>query len=54
MQTDVAKNAPPKEEIKGRILTTKANATASRTFWKISNDDYLKLQCFSEDFLCNV
>ena len=50
MQRDVAKNALPKEEIKGRIITTKANATASRTFLKISNDDCLKLQCSSEDF----
>ena len=32
-----------------RILTTRANATAGRTFLKISNDDCLKLQCFSEE-----
>ena len=31
------------------LVTTRANATASRTFLKISNDDCLKLQCFSEE-----
>ena len=32
------------------LVTTRANATASRTFLKISNDDCLKLQCSTEDF----
>ena len=31
------------------LVTTRANATESRTFLKISNDDCLKLQCFSEE-----
>ena len=31
------------------LITTRANATESRTFLKISNDDCLKLQCFSEE-----
>ncbi|CAH3188890.1 unnamed protein product [Porites lobata] len=30
------------------LVTTRANATQSRTFLKISNDDCLELQCFSE------
>ena len=31
------------------LVTTRANAIASRTFLKISNDDCLKLECFSEE-----
>ena len=31
------------------LVTTRANATESKTFLKISNDDCLKLQCFSEE-----
>ena len=31
------------------LVTTRANATQSRTFLKISSDDCLKLQCFSEE-----
>ena len=31
------------------LVTTRANATESRTFLKISNDDCLKLHCFSEE-----
>ena len=31
------------------LVTTRANATQSRTFLKISRDDCLKLQCFSEE-----
>ena len=31
------------------LVTTRANATESKTFLKISNDDCLMLQCFSEE-----
>ena len=31
------------------LVTTRANATESKTFLKISNDDCLNLQCFSEE-----
>ena len=31
------------------LVTTRVNATESKTFLKISNDDCLKLQCFSEE-----
>ena len=31
------------------LVTTRANATQSRTFLKISSGDCLKLQCFSEE-----
>ena len=31
------------------LVTTRANAIVSRTFLKISNDDCLKLECFSEE-----
>ena len=31
------------------LVTTRANATASKTFLKISNDDCLKLECFGEE-----
>ena len=31
------------------LVTTRANATQSRTFLKISSDDCLKLHCFSEE-----
>ena len=31
------------------LVTTRANATEASTFLKISNDDCLKLQCFSEE-----
>ena len=31
------------------LVTTRANASASRTFLKISNDDCLKLECFGEE-----
>ena len=31
------------------LVTTRANAAESKTFLKISNDDCLKLQCFSEE-----
>ena len=31
------------------LVTTRANATESRTFLKISNDDCLKLHCFREE-----